>query len=494
MWLALLIAAALDSSRKPRTHTLSARLGLWAPVVDWSEDRRDVAVVHPNGTLQAARIWTPPSSTPDEATGAWLARMLAGRPMFVMQGAEVAEGVQGTGLGRELYLTLIRAVSAEGGVLVSNNAFGSELTSNAAGCTWASLEGEPGIQVHGYQPEGEDDEGAWGEAIWVAWSAQAGPPPLSEMEMERVRAVGRVMKRIAASNEAYAWLNADPTVSEGTFMAGACWPVARAMQRVLGPTARLMGIADENGELGHVVVESGGLLLDAEGAHGVGYPTEWARAERVWGARLVPFSAEEAKRRGLGRGKALEEHLVGALIAALRKSGVVPTRGAAAPPPRFSDDDRLQILYVAKQQGIQGFSGTCGATALAMRDILFGPRATIIAAVNRHQWEVCARAVGHVGVLSGRTIWDADGTFDGVEGREEFLSWGMLDPQDEDYDWPEDPVEAEAAAADAVLLTGAEAEDVAASMTCPGRPPDAILWKAVALYKAQKKQDGFEGR
>lgn len=169
----------------------------------------------------------------------------------------------------------------------------------------------------------------------------------------------------------------------------------------------------------------------------------------------------------------------------------VDTRGSAArrPVPRkqrhpLTDEERLDILGLAADEGMVSFSGGCGAVALAMREVLFDGQAEVVAAVNRHLWRQ-GRAVGHVGVRDlGGTIWDGEGTYEG-DAVEEFLAWGMLDFSDPDHE-----LSSEEQAEEVLLLEGEEALAAAQQMPCPTRAPDPgrVLRTARAAVEGRRRR------
>jgi hypothetical protein len=103
----------------------------------------------------------------------------------------------------------------------------------------------------------------------------------------------------------------------------------------------------------------------------------------------------------------------------------------SAPRTQEDLDIVFQILEKAK---IEGFGGHCGASAVAINNVLFDGEGTIVAAVNKYLWEKSGRMTGHVAVY-----YKPDGSYWDTEGEkswEEIESWGMLDHEDPDYGLP----------------------------------------------------------
>jgi len=158
--------------------------------------------------------------------------------------------------------------------------------------------------------------------------------------------------------------------------------------------------------------------------------------------------------------------------------------GATGRPPRpLTDEDRLDILGEALDNGLPTFAGACGATAIAIRDVLFDGHAEVVAAVNRHFWRQ-GRAVGHVGVRDSRgTIWDGEGTYEG-DAVEEFMAWGMLDFSDPDHGLTN-----EEQAEEVLLLEGKDAMRAARQMQTfgPALDPGPILRAARASAARRRR-------
>lgn len=135
----------------------------------------------------------------------------------------------------------------------------------------------------------------------------------------------------------------------------------------------------------------------------------------------------------------------------------------------LTDDERLAVLGEAQ---LQGFGGECGAVAIAINKVLFNGRGRLVAAVNAPLWERHEWFVGHVGVRYRGVIWDAEGTFEGSEGIEEFRAWGMLDPHDSDY--AEHLTEEEAYEAEIIPMTR-DLVEVVFPFCAPGNPERALI-------------------
>ena len=96
------------------------------------------------------------------------------------------------------------------------------------------------------------------------------------------------------------------------------------------------------------------------------------------------------------------------------------------------DDWRLRVLAQAARLGLPTGGGACGAVAVAINDLLFDGKGTLVGAYNAFIWQnFDEHFIGHVGVRDARgSIWDAEGAFDGVDGLEEFRAWGMIGPDE----------------------------------------------------------------
>jgi len=139
------------------------------------------------------------------------------------------------------------------------------------------------------------------------------------------------------------------------------------------------------------------------------------------------------------------------------------------PKARLTDDDRLAILGEAH---ILGFGGECGAVAIAMNDVLFDGKGKLVAAVNMPLWRR-GHLVGHVGVEHRGIVWDSEGTYEGSSIEEDFLAFGMVDPDDPHYQ-PLTKEEAE----DAAIIGVTERQVQRLLPFCPARNPRTALMAA----------------
>ena len=95
----------------------------------------------------------------------------------------------------------------------------------------------------------------------------------------------------------------------------------------------------------------------------------------------------------------------------------------------MTPDQIATILTHAKENGLNGFGGACGAAAVAINRVLFDGKAELVGAFNEALWEK-GEPLGHVAVIHDDIVWDADGR---PKSLEDFESFGMLDPEDPDY-------------------------------------------------------------
>lgn len=95
------------------------------------------------------------------------------------------------------------------------------------------------------------------------------------------------------------------------------------------------------------------------------------------------------------------------------------------------EDRAIAVLRRAREAKFRGFGGECAEVAIAINDVLFNDEGILVAAVNKWLWENEGRMVGHVAVEWNGAYWDAEGK----KEWENIESWGMLDPEDPDYDF-----------------------------------------------------------
>lgn len=94
----------------------------------------------------------------------------------------------------------------------------------------------------------------------------------------------------------------------------------------------------------------------------------------------------------------------------------------------------LAALKLANDRGMHGFSGDCGAAAIAINRVLFDGKAEIVAALNM-EFASRGRWIGHVAVrldhpTLGLIYLDADAK---VKPADQVENWGMLDAEDPDH-------------------------------------------------------------
>ena len=100
-----------------------------------------------------------------------------------------------------------------------------------------------------------------------------------------------------------------------------------------------------------------------------------------------------------------------------------------SPIPSYTNDQVLEILSVTDLSAGQG---KCGEIAIAINEVLFAGAGEYIAAANKFLWQH-GIFVGHVAVRIGSDVWDAEGIWENDPAPEEFLAWGILDPEDPEY-------------------------------------------------------------
>jgi hypothetical protein len=92
------------------------------------------------------------------------------------------------------------------------------------------------------------------------------------------------------------------------------------------------------------------------------------------------------------------------------------------------------VLRCAKKEGMSGFGGNCFAAAIAINQVLFEGKLSYFVAANE-AFREAGRTIGHATVyykdVEGvRHHFDADGQ---LKLDTDVESWGMLDPEDPDY-------------------------------------------------------------
>ena len=95
----------------------------------------------------------------------------------------------------------------------------------------------------------------------------------------------------------------------------------------------------------------------------------------------------------------------------------------------LTKEERLAVLAEAYDRGLRGHSGECGAAAIAMNEVLFDSKGKYVAALNMKLLRD-GFVVGHIGTLHDGIIWDVEGTFEDEDGFEDFLEWGIVDPEE----------------------------------------------------------------
>lgn len=105
----------------------------------------------------------------------------------------------------------------------------------------------------------------------------------------------------------------------------------------------------------------------------------------------------------------------------------------------FTDNDTIldcsvSIIQEARKRGFNGFSGYCAQAAILINECLFDNKQQIFASFNK-SLEEHGHHIGHVACLIELSsdeyfILDADAI---VKATEDISSWGMLDPEDLEY-------------------------------------------------------------
>lgn len=140
--------------------------------------------------------------------------------------------------------------------------------------------------------------------------------------------------------------------------------------------------------------------------------------------------------------------------------------------------DHSKIESIIKSAKIDGFSGRCGMTAIAINKVLFGGNGLYIAGLNTYLMENHDRYVGHISVLYDNKYWDANGTI----YEEDLIAWGMLDHEDPDYDLPSEDA---GYGADLYELTEQEVSDKFGDW-CSVEDVKAKLINSMRLHEVRK--------
>jgi hypothetical protein len=153
-------------------------------------------------------------------------------------------------------------------------------------------------------------------------------------EQAAVYALGGRLRQVLATPAAYALLD------EGTWTSGACWPLARAVARWLGPAATLCTLTGTPHLLSttrgpqHVVVTCAGLCLDGDGASTAAeLVRRWAEIEGVGDPRLEPYDEHAVRASGCSEGAELDDALARLLADTL---GPSPASWHVDPTPPMS--------------------------------------------------------------------------------------------------------------------------------------------------------------
>lgn len=88
-----------------------------------------------------------------------------------------------------------------------------------------------------------------------------------------------------------------------------------------------------------------------------------------------------------------------------------------------------KIAETIQAANFQGFSGNCGAAALAINEILFKNSGKLVGAFNSAFLKK-GKPKGHIAVLYENNFWDSDGK---PKSWEDIEAWGMLDPNDPNH-------------------------------------------------------------
>lgn len=91
----------------------------------------------------------------------------------------------------------------------------------------------------------------------------------------------------------------------------------------------------------------------------------------------------------------------------------------------------MSYSAVIKSAGLHGFGGECGSVAVAINRVIFRGKGRLVAASNEHVNALWRQPFfGHVAVLYKNRFYDATGEI----AEEDFIEWGMVDPEDPAYE------------------------------------------------------------
>lgn len=264
--LSLLTAALTSRTESPKTGALKIRLGLLPIQVEFAAGEWTASCAH--GRVNAMLI--EPGMLFPSGPRAHVAALVGKRPLWMVYESEVDDSVAGTGIGLELYLSLLRAIAPDCGVLVSNNGLRPDLLSGAAARTWTRLLEVAGVVGGAYDEHlGEEIPGydiVPDLPVFYAW---IDAPVVSAKDVQRMQ---KAIDSLTRSKAAYTWIDDHPETSgAASYHAGGCWPLASAIAAVLGPQAELWQVdGKRSGQAAfgpqHVFVRVGSFALDANGA------------------------------------------------------------------------------------------------------------------------------------------------------------------------------------------------------------------------------------
>ncbi len=139
----------------------------------------------------------------------------------------------------------------------------------------------------------------------------------------------------------------------------------------------------------------------------------------------------------------------------------------------MTDNQRMAILEKAADFGLDGYGGNCGEAAIAINRLLLGNKGKYIGVFNKWLYRKQRRMAGHVVVIYGDNIYDAEGMWEGDAAKlpaipEDIETWAQPGRDDPDYDFPSDKAAEEV---EIVLLTEAT---IQVNFIQTGKPFEAI--------------------